>query len=160
MRPARSAVLVLCAILALGIRASVVSATSTPHPVHILKDCSTFDGRPPSLCTITASDLGAIPVGTKVWYQGPVLTNSYFLSSDVSLEAVGGTATGYCIFVSKPSTGICTFWKGTGTLARFTAVLDVTRDAAGLWHWDGIYYFADPSDPVGAAAGGSATAWH
>ena len=160
MRSARNAVLVLCAILAIGVRASVVSATSTPHPVHILKDCSTFDGTPPSLCTIAESDLGAIPVGTKVWYLGPVLTNSYFLSSDVSLEAVGGTATGYCIFVSKPSTGICTFWEGTGTLARFTAVLDVTRDAAGLWHWDGIYYFADASDPVGAAAGGSATAWH
>lgn len=160
MRPARTAVLVLCAILALGIRASVASATSTPHPVHMIKDCSTYDGTTPSLCIIAESDLGAIPVGTKVWYLGPVLTNSYFLSSNVSLEAGGGTATGYCIFETKPSIGICTFWKGTGSLARFTAVLDVTVDAAGLWHWDGIYYFSDAPDPVGAATGGSTAAWH
>ena len=83
------------------------------------------------MCTIAESDLAAVPVGTKVWYLGPVLTNSYFLSSNISLEAVGGTATGYCIFVSKPSTGICTFWTGTGTLARFTAVLDVTAMPPG-----------------------------
>ena len=43
--------------------------------------------------------------------------------------------------------GLCTFWKGTGTLAGFTSVVDVTIDATGLWHFDGMYYFGDPPVP-------------
>jgi hypothetical protein len=160
MRPARTAILVLGAILALGIQSSAVSASSTPHEAHLTKDCSTYTGVTPSLCTIAASDLDVVPIGTKVWYLGPVLTNTYFLSSNVSLDAGhGNVATGYCIFESKPSTGICTFWKGTGTLTRFTATFDVTIDEQKLWHWDGIYYFADATESVGASPGGSATAW-
>ena len=119
------------------------------------------NGVAPALCTIADSNLDAVPIGTKVWYLGPVLTNTYFLSSAISLDAGNGNvATGYCIFEAKQSKGICTFWKGTGTLAGFTATFDVTIDGAQLWHWDGIYYFADTSGPVGASPGGSATAWH
>ena len=159
MRPAQSAILVLGVILILGIRASGVSASSTPHEAHLTKDCSTYNGSTPSLCTIAHSDLGVIPIGTKVWYLGPILTNSYFLSSNVKLDAGdGNTATGYCIFETKPSTGVCTFWKGTGTLARFTATFDVTIDAGGFWHWDGIYYFADEPEPPGASVRGSTVA--
>ena len=58
MRPGRTTILVLGAILAFGIRASAVSATSTPHEAHLTKDCSTYDGVAPSLCTVSASDLG------------------------------------------------------------------------------------------------------
>ena len=159
MRPTRSAILVLGALLALGIHTSGVSASSTPHAAHLTKDCSTYDGVAPALCTIADSDLGQIPIGTKVWYLGPVLTNSYFLSSNVSLDAgAGDTATGYCIFEAKPSTGICTFWKGTGSLAHFTATFDVSIDSTGLWHWDGIYYFADEPESVGALRGGPSQA--
>jgi hypothetical protein len=161
MRPARTTVLVLGAILAFVIRAGAVSATSTPHEAHLTKDCSTYDGQIPSLCTISASDLPQIAVGTKVWYLGPVLTNSYFLSSNVSLEAESGSkSTGYCIFEAKESVGLCTFWAGTGSLSGFTGVFNVTIDTQGLWHLDGIYYFSD--QPVSAVPGGraeTASAW-
>ena len=75
----------------LGIRASGVSASSTPHEAHLTKDCSTYDGTTPSLCTIADSDLGVVPIGTKVWYLGPVLTNSYFLSSSITWTRVMAT---------------------------------------------------------------------
>lgn len=161
MRRARSAILLLGAILALGIRASAVSATSTPHEAHLTKDCSTYTGVAPSLCTISASDLGVIPVGAKVWYLGPVLTNSYFLSSNVSVDAGNGNkATGYCIFEAKESVGLCTFWEGIGNLARFTAVFNVTIDTQGLWHLDGIYYFSDlPVSAVPGVQAATAMAW-
>ena len=156
MRPGRTTILVLGAIFAFGIRASAVSATSTPHEAHLTKDCSTYDGVAPSLCTVSASDLGIIPTGTKVWYLGPVLTNSYFLSSNVSLDAGNGNkATGYCIFEAKESLGLCTFWEGIGSFAGFTAVFNVTIDDGGLWHLDGIYYFSD--QPVSAVPGVRAT---
>ena len=156
MRPGRTILLVLGAMLAFGIRASAVSATSTPHEAHLTKDCSTYDGVAPSLCTVSASDLGVIPIGTKVWYLGPVLTNSYFLSSNVSLDAGNGNkAMGYCIFEAKESVGLCTFWEGVGSFAGFTAVFNVTIDDSGLWHLDGIYYFSD--QPVSAMPGVRAT---
>ena len=154
MRSLRIACLVVGAILALVARAPVVSATSTPHPAHLTKDCTTYTGETPTYCSIVKSDLAAIPVGTKVWYKGPVLTNSYFLSSDVTLDTgQGDTATGYCIYETRSSMGLCTFWKGTGGLAGLTAVLDVTIDASGVWHWDGEYYFddtakAEPTAPM------------
>lgn len=148
MRSTRSVLFVVGAILAFGIGASTVAAASTPNPLHVTKDCGTFTGVKPSYCTITVSNLSTIPPGSKIWYTGPVLTNSYFLSSNVTLNAgKGDTATGYCIFQARTSVGLCTFWEGTGKLLGFTSVVDVTIDAAGLWHFDGMYYFADPPKP-------------
>lgn len=161
MRPMRSALAVAGVILALGVCAPSVSATSSPHAIHMIKDCSEFNAVAPTYCTIKTSDLAAIPPGTKVWYTGPVVANSYFLSSNVTLDDENGsTSTGYCIFETKPtvaaSVGLCTFWAGTGSLAGFTAVLDVTIDEAGAWHWDGTYYFSDevkgPTEPINGSA--------
>lgn len=148
MRPMRNVILVAGAILALGAWAPMVSAASTPNPLHVTKDCGTFNGVNPSYCTITVSNLALIPIGSKIWYTGPVLTNSYFLSSNVTLDAAhGNTATGYCMFEASTSKGLCTFWKGTGTLAGFTSVVDVSIDAAGLWRFDGMYYISDQPTP-------------
>ena len=92
--------------------------------------------------------INLILTGSKIWYTGPVLTNSYFLSSNVTLDAAhGNTATGYCMFEASTSKGLCTFWKGTGTLAGFTSVVDVSIDAAGLWRFDGMYYISDQPTP-------------
>jgi hypothetical protein len=143
-------ILVLVACLVTGLAAAEPAVAPNPTDIHLVKDCSTYTGETPSLCTISASDMAALPIGTKVWYQGPVLTNNYFLSSNVLLDAGNGsTATGYCIFDARAteSAGLCTFWQGTGSLAGFTAILHVSIDDVGLWHQDGIYYIA------GAVAG-------
>ena len=145
MRSFRMLVVLASTILAVTILAPATFAAPAAHEIHLVKDCSTYNGDNPSLCTISASDLGAIPVGTKVWYRGPVLTNVYFLSSNVTLEEDNGSAaTGYCIFDARAaeSTGLCTFWTGTGDLTGFTAILHVTIDDLGEWHLDGEYYFA------------------
>ena len=134
------------AIFGLAVSASGVAAASTAIPLHLVKDCSTFDAVIPSYCTISGSNLAAIPVGAKVAYLGPVLDNVYFLSSNVLIDdAHGSTATGYCIFDGRATEqrGICTFWAGTGSLKGFSAILDVSIDAAGEWHLDGVYY-GDP----------------
>ena len=155
MRPIRMVVLVAGAILALSLGAPTVMAAEDPQPVHMVKDCSTFAGTIPSLCTIRSSTLGEIGIETEVWYNGPVLTNQAFLSSKVLLDAHNGdTATGYCMFDYSKSTGfsdkpigMCTFWGGTGRLAGFNAVVGVTIDDTDLWHWDGTYRFSDATDP-------------
>lgn len=127
---------------------AAVSANSTPTVAHLVKDCGTFTGAPSSFCTITVSDIDALPPGSKIVYLGPVLDNAYFLSSNVVADAGrSGVATGYCIFNGKTSSGLCSFWKGTGSLAGFTAIFDVTVDNSGLFHLDGTYYFADVAKP-------------
>lgn len=147
MRSMRRFLVLAGAILALSAGASTATASSTPHPVHMTKDCSSYNGVAPTYCVIRESDLAVVPKGTKVWYTGPVLTNTSFLSSNVLLDPENGsTATGYCIFETRTSTGLCTFWKGTGVLTGFTAVIDVSIDASGLWKFDGTYYFANVDD--------------
>ena len=146
MRSIRILLVVACVVTALAAFAPVAVAAPSPTEIHILKDCSTYTGEKPSLCTISESDLAALPEGTKIWYQGPVLTNTYFLSSNVLADTGNGsTATGYCIFDARAteSVGLCTFWQGTGALTGFTAILTVTVDAHREWHWDGVFYFAD-----------------
>jgi hypothetical protein len=145
MRRFRIIVVLAWTVAALGALAPAVSAASNPIPIHLVKDCSTYDGEIPSLCLISGSDMAALPPGTKIWYQGPVLTNTTFLSSNVLIDAGGhSTATGYCIFDARAtaSTGLCTFWAGTGDLTGFTAIFHVTIDAQHEWHLDGVYYFA------------------
>ena len=84
----------------------VAAAASAPTAAHLVKDCGTFDGAPPSFCTITVSDLEALPPGSKIVYLGPVLDNAYFLSSNVVADAgSNGKATGYCVFNGKTSSG-------------------------------------------------------
>lgn len=127
---------------------SATAASSTGTAIHLVKDCSTFVAEIPSYCTISASNLAAIPVGAKVTYLGPLLDNQYFLSSNVTIDdARGNTGTGYCIFDGRPTEerGFCTFWAGTGALAGFTAILKVTIDALGEWNLDGEYYGKLPS---------------
>jgi len=142
MRLIRLLAMVAAATLAITAFTATVSASSSPHELHITKDCSSFTSVAPTFCKIAASNLGAIPVRAKVWYLGPILSNAYFLSSNVRIDAWhGNTATGYCQFDARESNGICTFWKGTGKLTGFHAVLQVTIDPKGLWHLDGTYYF-------------------
>lgn len=117
-------------------------------PIHLVKDCSMFTGEIPSYCSISSSDYAPIPVGAKVNYLGPLLINPHFLSSNVVIDdARGSTATGFCSFDARPGEerGLCTFWGGTGALAGFTAIFEVSIDATGLWRLDGESYGTPPS---------------
>ena len=127
------------AILAL---ASVAFAAPTMQPLKISKECSQFTGETPSFCTITESNLAAIPAGTKVLYYGPVTGGPHFTSSTAVIAVGNGdTAVGYCVVydTASPPLGTCAFHAGSGTLAGFQAVVKVTVDDKKIWHWDGGY---------------------
>lgn len=141
MHSARRLLAVVGTIVALAAVIPSASAGTTLQPLHITKECSHFNGQTGSYCTITGSDVDAIPVGTKVFYLGPVISDPNFLSSKVVARAGhGNRAHGYCSAIYSPYHGVCTFWKGTGTLSGFHASIDVTLDA-GVFHWDGTYLF-------------------
>ena len=127
---------------------AAIPADPNTVPIHLVKDCSEFNGEVPSHCTISGSDYAPIPVGATVSYLGPLLINPHFMSSNVLLDdGRGSTATGYCMFDARPSEqrGLCTFWDGSGALAAFTAIFVVTIDATGQWHLDGESYGTSPS---------------
>ena len=127
------------AILALT---SVASAAPAMQPLKISKECSQFNGDTPSFCTITESNLAAIPAGTKIFYYGPV-TGSPLFTSSTAVIAIGNgdSAVGYCAVydTASPPLGTCAFHAGSGTLAGFQAVVKVTADDKQIWHWDGGY---------------------
>ena len=127
------------AILAL---ASVASAEPEMQPLKISKECSEFTGDAPSFCTITESNLAAIPAATKILYYGPVITSPLFTSSTAVIAVGNGdSAVGYCVTYDSatPPVGTCAFHAGSGTLAGFQAIVKVTVDDKQVWHWDGGY---------------------
>jgi hypothetical protein len=121
---------------------SGVSAAPAMQPLNISKECSQYTGDTPSFCTITESNLAAIPAGTRIYYYGPVVANPLF-GSNTAVIAVGNgdAAIGYCVTYdsASPPVGTCAFHAGSGTLAGFQAVVKVTVDDKQIWHWDGGY---------------------
>lgn len=128
----RLAVVVCLATAALALASSASAASQKPF--HLEKVCDTG-----THCTVTASDLGAIPVGTEINYSGPDLDH---------LTAVfvvkNGSATGQCaigsIFGDPSSPGTCVFDTGTGRFTQFHLDVAVTFDGAN-WFWDGSYWY-------------------
>lgn len=117
-----------------------VCPTTGPHP--------TFTGAPGSYCTITVSDLAGIPANTaRVYYDEPSplpIGAVAFLDSKVVLYVgPGNWAVGRCTVDFSNGLGICAISDGAGTLAGFSARLDVRIDfASGTTYWDGTYSFS------------------
>lgn len=132
-------ILSIGAVLALN---SAVLAEPAMESLKIAKECSQFSGETPSFCTITESNVAAIPTGTKILYYGPLITSPLFSSSAAVLAVgPGDSAVGYCVTydTAKPPLGLCAFHAGSGSLAGFQAIAKVTVDEKQIWHWDGGY---------------------
>ncbi len=113
--------------------------------LHVTKDCSAYTGAAGAYCTITSSNLAAIKVGSKVYYDQAAGVPPGLLDSDVVLDAGNGNrAFGHCTVDSNTDLGLCTYSSGTGQLAGFRARLDVSpvAGAAYNYHWDGTYSFS------------------
>jgi hypothetical protein len=111
------------------------------NPISLAKECSSFAGQVGDHCTLTASDLQQIPVGSVAIYYGPVLGPAIISSSVVLDAGDGNTASGYCnVDLSGEPVGMCAFVGGSGSLAGFQSILKVTVDADGTWHWIGTYH--------------------
>ena len=129
--------------LGVAVLASPAFAADVPkmQPLMLSKDCSQFSGGVPSSCTVLESNLPALKKGTKILYYGPVNDNPTIMSSNVVLDnGAGDTAMGNCIVDNGAGPkGVCAFYAGSGALAGFSAIVQVTVDAKQVWHWDGSY---------------------
>jgi hypothetical protein len=113
--------------------------------LHVTKDCSAYTGTAGAYCTITSSDLAAIKVGSKIFYDQAAGTPAGMLDSDVILDAgTGNRAVGHCTVDNANGRGLCTFSGGTGQFAGFRARVDVSLvpGSSSSFRWDGTYSFS------------------
>ncbi len=147
MRQFPSAVVALLAAVSVS-PALAAPAMPATQAMKIVKECNEYNGDTPSYCMITDSNIAAILKGTKIWYWGPDLgvADPVMTASNALIDAgAGDLASGYCIVDQTDAThqaGMCAFTAGSGTLADFNALIKVTEDAAGAFHWDGLYWTA------------------
>jgi hypothetical protein len=116
--------------------------------LHVTKECTAYDYTAGSHCTITSSNLAAIPVGAKVYYDQAAGTPAGFLDSNVLLDAgILHWATGRCTVDNAAFSaigavvGLCTYSDGTGPLTGFHARVNVSWLGGVNYGWDGTYRF-------------------
>ena len=141
-----------CALVLFAGAALTFSMTSGAAPVwafseesgdlHVMKECSRSTGAAGSFCTITASNVEPIKVGSKVYYDQAAGTPAGLLDSNVVLDAgAGNRAFGRCSLDLSTGAGLCTFSDGTGQFAGFHARIDVSYMGGPNYGWSGTYSF-------------------
>lgn len=115
------------------------AAASTHKAFHLDKTCAEDASEPLGyVCTVAHSDFKWIPAGTDIRYL------SQNEAGDVVQAAIAiknGSTNGVCVW-SGPVNAVCTFNPGSGRLAEFHLVVDVTASAdQSVWYWDGWYWF-------------------
>jgi len=135
-----SLVLATAAVAALAL-APAASATPRSGDVHITKDCSAFTGQAGSFCTITSSNVPAIPAGARIVYASAAGATT--LDTDIRVVAgPGNVAAGHCTLDFLALPGLCTLSGGTGKFTHVHARVVVSPDQApNVWHWDGTFAF-------------------
>jgi hypothetical protein len=140
--------LLLATVLTGAVAGPSSAATGTVHrsrALHVTKECSQYTGLADSYCTITSSNVRAIPVGSRVVYLQAAAATS--LDSDIVVVAgPGNYALGHVRLNFVTSTGEVTIWGGTGHLAHLHARAAVSALGGPNWAWDGTYRFGEHQD--------------
>ena len=114
--------------------------------IHLTKECPEYTGLAGSFCTITASNVQEIEVGSRVIYASAA--SPTVVDSDVVIDPPGpgnNVAYGHVLLDRTTRTGVIMLSGGTGKFTWFQATLDISPPVAGRWPLDGTYSF-DPRD--------------
>lgn len=110
--------------------------------LHVVKECSEYEGQAGQFCTITSSNLAEIEMDSRVIYASNL--NYPLLDSDVVLDLPGSgdnKAFGHCRLDLTTGAGLCTFTGGNGKFTHFSARAVVSYLGGFDWAWDGTYSF-------------------
>jgi len=120
--------------------ASLSASSDKKGDLHATKECSAYFGRPGQFCTFTSSNIPAITIGTRIYYDQAAGVPAGMLDSNVVLDAgAGSRAFGRCSIDFATGGGLCTFSDGTGQFAGFHARINVTATGGVNYSWDGTY---------------------
>jgi hypothetical protein len=123
-----------------------LSASSTRSGAfHVTKECSTYTGQAGDHCTVIASDLKAIEIGTRFVYAEAVVNG--VLDTSVVLHPPGpgnNKASGHCRLDLATGLGLCTFSGGTGKFTWFQGSAEVSCPASAAPNCavEGTYSFS------------------
>jgi hypothetical protein len=148
MRSKRSLLAVAAAILSLAVMVPAVAATPRAGDIHITKECSQYAGAAGQFCTITTSNVPAIPPGTKVIYLSALAAPYTTLDTDIVLDPPGpgnNMAFGHVHLDLVTGVGLATFSGGTGMFTWFHANAGVSYLGGVDWAWEGTYRFGSGS---------------
>jgi hypothetical protein len=145
------ALLLVASFLTLSLSTGVASVSASSDrkqgSLHVTKECSEYTGQAGSFCTFTSSNLAAIKVGSKIFYDQAAGTPTGLLDSNVLIDAGDGNrAVGRCTLDLSTYIGLCTFSDGTGEFTGFHARVDVSPAGGPDFIWDGTYSFTPERD--------------
>jgi len=137
-------VLVVALVTAVSISVAIATASSSAGgDLHLKKECSEYTGLADSFCTVTASNLKAIKVGSRVVYLQAAGTTS--LDSDIVLVVgPGNYALGHVRLDLATGLGEVSLSGGAGQFRSFHAKARVSPPGGvngADWAWDGSYNF-------------------
>ena len=137
----------LALTISLGTGVALADDEGRSGAFHATKDCTAYNGLSGGHCTITSSNLAQIPAGSNVYYDQVAGVPTGLLDSNIVLDAGhGNRAVGRCTLDLTTGIGLCTFSDGLGTLAGFSARINVSFLHGKLWAWDGTYSFKSLPD--------------
>jgi hypothetical protein len=148
MHSKRTLLAVAAAILTLAALAPAVAAAPRSGDIHIVKECSEYQGLAGQFCTITSSNVPAIPAGTKVIYLSALAAPYTVLDTDIVLDPPGpgnNKAFGHVVLDLGTGTGLVTLSGGTGMFTWFHATAGVSYPGGFDWAWEGSYAFRSGS---------------
>jgi hypothetical protein len=112
--------------------------------LHVEKNCLYYTGQAGDYCTITASTLKEIEIGSRITYADAAVGG--LLDTDVVLDLPGpgnNAAFGHCSvdLTNIDGTTGCVFSGGTGKFTWFHADVALSRVAGPVLAWNGTYSF-------------------
>ena len=125
------------------VRLDLSTSAGRSGTVHVEKNCSEYTGQAGDHCTITRSNVDAIPVGSTILYASGAV--GAVLDTDVRLDPPSpgnNVAFGHCRLDLATVIGACTFSGGTGMYKRFHASVAVSPVSGPTVAWDGTYSFS------------------
>jgi hypothetical protein len=133
----------VAALTSASFGAASVSASARRGELHVMKECSQYNGTAGSFCTITSSNVTEILIGSRVYYDQAAGIPTGLLDSNVVLDAGNGDrAVGRCTLDLSTYRGLCTFSDGTGQFTGFQARVEVSYLGTEFdFAWDGTYRF-------------------
>ena len=127
-------------VFALFLAVPAVASAPRSGALHVTKNCIDYHGLAGQHCTITSSNLEAIPVGSAVVYTDAPGTSA--LDTDLVLYTRGAnSAFGHVVLDLATGTGTVTFQGGTGQFKKFEATVKVTPLGGFDFAWDGTYSY-------------------
>jgi hypothetical protein len=148
MHSKRTLLAIAASILMLAALAPAVAATPRSGDIHIVKECSEFQGQAGGFCTITSSNVPAIPADTRVIYLSALAAPYTVLDTDIVLDPPGpgnNMAFGHVVLNLVSGTGLVTFSGGTGVFTWFHGSAPVSYLGGVDWGWEGTYSFGSAS---------------